>query len=142
VERVGARAQHPLDTRTPGPKKVIREVKRQEGGAAYPDCGCSSLQVPGWWMFRMNSHGVEIATAGCVSEMLRDPHCMPFFFFTFFYFIFFFFFTFFFYFILFYFIFYFFFIFILFFFFFSILFFTFFIFILSFFLFLSSVHCY
>ena len=34
----------------------------------------------------MSSHGVEISIAGCVREMVRGPHPMPFFlFFSFFY---------------------------------------------------------
>jgi len=37
---------------------------------------CSSLRVRGWWMLLMNSHGVEFSIAGCVRDMVRDPHPM------------------------------------------------------------------
>jgi len=69
----GSRAKRPLETRKPGPKDMTREVSREGGGG-------SSLRVSGWWMLTMNSHGVEISTARCVREMVRDPNPMPFFF--------------------------------------------------------------
>jgi len=55
------------------------------GGAAHGECGCSSLRVPGWWMFTINSPGDKISIAGCVEEIVRDPNPMPFFFLSFFY---------------------------------------------------------
>jgi len=51
---------------------MIREVRREEEGGAHGECGCSSLRVRGWWMWTMNSHGVEISIAGCVEEMVRE----------------------------------------------------------------------
>jgi len=54
------RAKRPLETGTPGPKNMIREVRREEEGAAHRKCECSSLGVRWWWMLTMNSHGVEI----------------------------------------------------------------------------------
>ena len=41
------RAKRPLETRTPGPKEMIREVRREGGGAAHGECGCSSLSIRG-----------------------------------------------------------------------------------------------
>jgi len=73
---VGDRAKQPLETRTPGPKDMIREVRREGGGASHGECWCSSLSVPGW-ILTMNSHGVEISIAGCVEEMVRDPNPTP-----------------------------------------------------------------
>jgi len=81
AEKEGSRAKRPLETRTPGPKDMIREV-RGEGG------GCSSLRVRRWWMPTINSHGVAISIAGCVEEMVRDPNPLSFFFFFFFFFLF------------------------------------------------------
>jgi len=73
----GDRPQRPLETRTPGPKDMIREVRREGEGAAHGEGGCSSLRVRWWWMLTMNSHGVEISIAGCVEEMVRAPNPMP-----------------------------------------------------------------
>jgi len=56
---------------------MIREVGREGEGAAHGECECSSLRVRWWWVLTMNSHGVEFAIAGCVREMVRDPHLMP-----------------------------------------------------------------
>jgi len=55
---------------------MIREVRREEEGAAHGECRCSSMRVWGWWMLTMNSHGVEISITGCVEEMVRDPNPM------------------------------------------------------------------
>jgi len=57
----GERAKRPLETRTPKPKNMIREV-RWKGG-------CSSLAVRGWWVW-INSYGVEISIAGDVRKMV------------------------------------------------------------------------
>jgi len=65
---------------------MIREVRREGGGAANGECGCSSLRVRWWWVLTMNSNGIEISIAGCVREMVRDPNLMPFFFLFFFFF--------------------------------------------------------
>ena len=65
---------------------MIREVRREGEGAAHGECGCSSLRVQWWWMLTMNSHGVEISIARCVTEIVRAPNLMPFFFFFFFFF--------------------------------------------------------
>ena len=59
---------------------MIREVRREGEGAAYGECGCSSLRVRWWWMLTTNSHGVEISMAGCVEEMVRAPNPMSSFF--------------------------------------------------------------
>ena len=59
---------------------MIREVRREEEGAAHGECECSSLRVRWWWMFTMTSHGVEISIAGCVAEMVHDPSSMSSFF--------------------------------------------------------------
>jgi len=85
-----SRAKRPLETRAPGPKDMIREVRREGEAAVHRECGCSSQRVRGW-MLTMNSHGVEISIAGCVEEMVRDfveemvrdPNPMSFFFFFF-----------------------------------------------------------
>jgi len=77
AERGGTRAKRPLETRTPGPKDMIREVRREGGGAAHRECGCSSLRVRGWWMLMMKSDSVKISIAGCVEEMVRDPNPKP-----------------------------------------------------------------
>jgi len=61
----------------PGPKNMIREVRREGEGAAHGEFGCSSLRVPWWWMLTINSHGVEISIAGCVREMVRPSNLMP-----------------------------------------------------------------
>jgi len=83
VEKGGSRAKRALETRTPGPKDMIREVRREGEGAAHGECGRSSLRV--WeWMLTMNSHGVEISIPRCVAEMVRDPYPMSFFFHFFF----------------------------------------------------------
>jgi len=58
---------------------MISEVRREGGGAASRDYGCSSLRVRGGWMLTMYSHAVEISIAACVEEMVRDPNPMPFF---------------------------------------------------------------
>ena len=39
VERGGDRATQPLETRTPGPKDLIGEVRREGGGDQLPDSG-------------------------------------------------------------------------------------------------------
>jgi len=62
---------------------MMREVRREEEGAAEGECGCSSLRVRWWWMLTMNSHGVEISIARCVRKMVRDPNLLSFFFFFF-----------------------------------------------------------
>jgi len=77
AERGGSGAKRPLETRTPGPKDMMREVRWEGGGAAHGECGCSSLGVREWWMLTMNSHCVEISIAGCVEEIVRDPNPMP-----------------------------------------------------------------
>ena len=64
---------------------MISEVRQEGGSAAHGECGCRSLRVQWWLMLTMNSHCVEIAIAGCIREMVRDPNSMPFFFYTFFY---------------------------------------------------------
>ena len=79
AKRGGDRAKRPLETRTPGPKDMIREVRREGEGAAHRACGCSSLRVREW-MLTMNSPGVEISIAVCVAEMVRDPNPISFFF--------------------------------------------------------------
>ena len=56
---------------------MIREVKREGGGAADGECGCSLPRVPAWWMLTMNSDGVEISIAGCVQKMICDQNLMP-----------------------------------------------------------------
>ena len=96
MKRGGHPAKRPLETRTPGPKNMIREVRREGEGAAHGVCGCSSLRVRGWWMLTMNSHAVAISIAGCVEEMVggveemvRDPNPMSLGFFSFFFFFFF-----------------------------------------------------
>jgi len=67
---------------------MMREVRREVGGAAHGEYRCSSLRVRWWWVLTMKSHGVEISIAGCVEEMVRDPNPMPFcFFLCFFFFI-------------------------------------------------------
>jgi len=76
AKRGGDGAKGPLETRTPGPKNMIREVRPEGEGAAQGECGCSSLRVRER-MLTMNSHGVEISIAGCVREMVRDPNLMP-----------------------------------------------------------------
>ena len=75
----GVEPNDPIETRTPGPKDMIREVRRERGGAAHEGYGCSSLRVREW-MLTMNSHGVEISIAGCVEEMVRDSNLIPSFF--------------------------------------------------------------
>jgi len=85
AKRGGDRAKGPLETRTPGPKNMMREVRREGGGAAHGKCGCSSLRVRWWGMLTMNSHGVEFAIAGCGREMVRDPNPMSSFFLFFFF---------------------------------------------------------
>jgi len=45
AERGGGRAQCPLETWTPGPEDMIREVRQEVEGAAHRECGCSSLRV-------------------------------------------------------------------------------------------------
>jgi len=79
AKRGGDKAKQPLETRTPGPKNMIREVRREGEGAAHSECGSSSLRERWWSMLTMNSHGVEISIAGCVREMVRDPNPMSFF---------------------------------------------------------------
>ena len=74
TESAGDRAKRPLETRTAGPKDMMREVRPERGGSAHGECVCSTLRVRGWWMLTMNSHGVEISIAGCVEEMVRDPN--------------------------------------------------------------------
>jgi len=86
VKRGGDRAKRPLETRTPGPKTLVSEVRREGERAAHGEFGYSSMSVPWWWMLTMNSHGVEISIARCVREMVRDPNPMSFFFFFFFFF--------------------------------------------------------
>ena len=76
AEKGGSRAKRPLETRRPGPKDMIREVRREGEGAAQGECGCSSLRVREW-MLTMNSHAVEISIAGCVEEMVRALNLMP-----------------------------------------------------------------
>jgi len=76
AERGEGRAKRPLETRTPGPQDMIREVRREGEPAAHRECGCSSLRVREW-MLAMNSHGVEISIAGCVAEMVRGANPMP-----------------------------------------------------------------
>jgi len=78
-ENGGSRAKLPLETRTPGPKDIMREVSQEGESAAHGGCGCSSLRVPEW-IFTINSHSVEILIARCVGEMVRDPNPMSFFF--------------------------------------------------------------
>ena len=77
AERGRSRAERPLETRTPGPKDMIREVRREGRGAAHREYRCSSLRVRCWWMLTTNPHGVEISIAGCVEEMVRGPNLMP-----------------------------------------------------------------
>ena len=77
VNRGGGRAKGRIETMTPGPKNMIREVRR-EGG-------CSSRRLRCWWIWTINYHGFEISIAGCVREMVRDPNLMPFFSFLFFF---------------------------------------------------------
>ena len=60
AERRGDRAKRPLETRTPGPKDMIREIRKEGEDAAQGECGCSALRVRWWWMWTINSHGVEI----------------------------------------------------------------------------------
>jgi len=86
AEKGGRRAKRPLETRIPGPKNMIREVRWEGVGAAHRECRYSSLRVREW-MLTMNSHGVEISIAGCVEEMVCDPNPIPFFFFFSFFFI-------------------------------------------------------
>jgi len=74
AKRGGDRAKRPLETRTPGPKDMIREVRRQEEGAAHRECGSSSLRVRWWGMLTIKSHGVEFSIAGCVREMVCAPN--------------------------------------------------------------------
>jgi len=45
VKGGGERAKQPLQTRTPTPKDLMREVRWEGGGAAHGECGCSSLRV-------------------------------------------------------------------------------------------------
>ena len=56
---------------------MIREVRREEEGAAHGECLVQLTESAGWWMLTMNSHGVEISIAGCVGEMVRDPNPTP-----------------------------------------------------------------
>jgi len=39
AETGGDRAKRPLETRTLGPKDMIREVRREGAGAAHGECG-------------------------------------------------------------------------------------------------------
>jgi len=73
----------------PGPKEMIREVRREGKGAAHGECGCSSLRVRGR-MLTMNSHGVEFSIAGGVEELVRYPNPRSFFLFFYFFLLFFF----------------------------------------------------
>jgi len=45
AEKGGSRAKRPLETRTPGPKDMIREVRREGKGSAHGECGCSLQRV-------------------------------------------------------------------------------------------------
>jgi len=72
AKRGGERAKRLLETRTLKSKNMMREVRREGGGAADGEWGCSSLRVWGWWMLTMNSHAVEISISGGVVEMVRD----------------------------------------------------------------------
>jgi len=80
----GVEPNDPIETRTPGPKDMIREVRREGEGAAHGECACSSLRVREW-MLTMNSHGVEFSIAEGVEEIVRDPKPLYFLFFFFFY---------------------------------------------------------
>jgi len=64
AERVSDRAKQALETRTPGPKDMIRKVRRKGEDATHGEYGYSSLRVRWWWMLTRNSHGVEISIAG------------------------------------------------------------------------------
>jgi len=75
-EKGGSRAKRPLETRTPGPKDMIRQVRGQGEGAAHGACGRSSLKVREW-MLTMNSHGVEILIAGYIEVTVRYPYFHP-----------------------------------------------------------------
>ena len=88
MERGESRAEQHLERRTAGPEEMIREVRRQGGGAAPGECGYSPLRVRGGWMLTINSQGIQISIAGCVGEIVRDPNLMPFFFFCFSFFVF------------------------------------------------------
>jgi len=39
---------------------MIREIRKEGEDAAQGECGCSALRVRWWWMWTINSHGVEI----------------------------------------------------------------------------------
>jgi len=53
VEKGGERVKQLLETRTPKPKEMMREVRREGGGAAHRECGCNSLRVQGQCMLTM-----------------------------------------------------------------------------------------